>query len=140
TTCAKDGDRIRTFIFEQKGTAIMPNPPFSASSASTAIRQAGGLKRHMLALILLAPLAMPPVALAQDSVASVVAARSLERQEGFIPFYWDEAEGRVLMEISVFNEDVLYYVSTATGGGSVELPLDRGLMASKVIHFQRSGS
>src|SRR5690606_26078065 len=40
----------------------------------------------------------------------------------------------------VFNEDVLYYVSTATGGGSVELPLDRGLMASKVIHFQRSGS
>ncbi|MFB2351759.1 hypothetical protein, partial [Priestia megaterium] len=30
-------------------------------------------------------------------------------------------------------------VSLASGGGSVELPLDRGIVDSAVIHFQRVG-
>lgn len=61
------------------------------------------------------------------------------RVDGFIPFTWDAARGRVLMEISAFDQDVLYYVSLASGGGSVELPLDRGIVDSAVIHFQRVG-
>lgn len=63
----------------------------------------------------------------------------LARAEGFIPFYWDAAHGRVLMLISLFDRDVLYYVSAASGAGSVEMPLDRGILDSSVIHFQRSG-
>lgn len=58
---------------------------------------------------------------------------------GFIPFYWDASEGRVLMEISAFDQDVLYYVSAATGAGSVELPFDRGIMENSVIRFERAG-
>lgn len=63
-----------------------------------------------------------------------------ERKDGFIPFIWDAAKGRVLMEISLFDQDILYYVSAATGGGSVELPLDRGILESMVIHFVRAGN
>ena len=63
----------------------------------------------------------------------------IERQEGFVPFYWDEDEGRVLLEIPAFNEDVLYYVSAASGGGSVELGLDRGILSSVVVHFEKIG-
>jgi len=44
------------------------------------------------------------------------------------------------MEIPVFDQDVLYYVSAATGPGSVEAPFDRGILKDLVIHFQRSGS
>ncbi|WP_374571690.1 zinc-dependent metalloprotease [Phenylobacterium sp.] len=63
----------------------------------------------------------------------------LKRTDGFIPFYWDAARGRVLLEISQFDTDVLYYVQAATGGGSVELPFDRGVLDSEVIRFERVG-
>jgi hypothetical protein len=78
---------------------------------------------------------------AQQPPASRIADRTggLERADGFVPFYWDAARGRVLMEIPVFNRDVLYYVSAASGGGSVEMSFDRGIMGSSVIHFHRSG-
>jgi hypothetical protein len=64
---------------------------------------------------------------------------SLQRNDGFIPFYWDAASGRVLMEIPAAGEDILYYVSAASGAGSVELPFDRGILTSGVIRFERSG-
>ena len=78
---------------------------------------------------------------AQQSPASNIAERTagLQRTDGFVPFYWDPARGRVLIEIPRFNEDVLYYVSAASGGGSGEMSFDRGIMGSSVIHFHRSG-
>ena len=63
----------------------------------------------------------------------------LTRTDGFVPFYWDAARGRVLIEVPVFDQDVLYYVSAATGPGSVETPFDRGVLKDLVIHFERSG-
>ncbi|MGE0359219.1 MAG: zinc-dependent metalloprotease [Vicinamibacterales bacterium] len=72
---------------------------------------------------------------------ATLAARTtgLVRQDGFVPLYWDAARGRVLIEVPAFDRDVLYYVSAASGAGSVELPFDRGILATEVIHFQRSG-
>jgi hypothetical protein len=63
----------------------------------------------------------------------------LSRADGYVPFYFDGARGRVLMEIPVFDQDILYYVSAATNPGSVEAPFDRGIIFSSVIHFERSG-
>ena len=62
-----------------------------------------------------------------------------QRADGFIPFYWDAARGRVLIEIPAFGEDVLYYVSAASGAGSVEMPFDRGILSNGVVRFERSG-
>ena len=78
---------------------------------------------------------------AQQPPATNIAERTggLQRTDGFIPFYWDAARGRVLLEITDFGRDVLYYVSAATGAGSVELPFDRGILSSIVIRFERSG-
>jgi hypothetical protein len=75
----------------------------------------------------------PPAARLADRTAG------LQRTDGFVPFYWDAARGRVLIEVPAFGQDVLYYVSAATGAGSVEMPFDRGILASQVIHFERSG-
>jgi len=63
----------------------------------------------------------------------------MQRHDGFAPFFWDSVHGRVLLEVPVFERDVLYYISAASGGGSVELPLDRGILRSVVVHFLRSG-
>jgi hypothetical protein len=78
---------------------------------------------------------------AQQPPAARIAERTagLQRTDGYLPFYWDNARGRVLLEIPAFDADVLYYVSAASGGGSVEMSFDRGIMGSSVIHFQRSG-
>ncbi|WP_420141821.1 zinc-dependent metalloprotease [Sphingomonas sp.] len=86
----------------------------------------------------------PVAALAAPSPAgsSATAAKSLAglpRADGYVPFYWDAAEGRVLIEVPVFDQDVLYYVSAATNPGSVQVPFDRGIISSSVIHFQRAG-
>jgi hypothetical protein len=78
---------------------------------------------------------------AQQVPSASVAERTagLQRADGFVPFYWDASRGRVLMEIPAFNQDVLYYVSAASGAGSVEMSFDRGILGSSVIHFHRSG-
>ncbi|HEY0267368.1 MAG TPA: DUF5117 domain-containing protein, partial [Rhizomicrobium sp.] len=79
-----------------------------------------------------------PVPAAGDPPAKHGAA-GLTKADGYVPF-WFDPKGRVLMEIPVFNEDVLYYVSAATNPGSVEAPFDRGIIFSSVIHFERSGA
>ncbi|MEZ5286430.1 MAG: DUF5117 domain-containing protein [Vicinamibacterales bacterium] len=90
-------------------------------------------------LLLLTLVSLP--AAAQQAPAARIADRTggLQRTDGFVPFYWDEARGRVLIEVPAFGEDVLYYVSAASGGGSVEMSFDRGIMDSTVVHFERSG-
>ena len=60
----------------------------------------------------------------------------LDKRDGFIPLYWDGAKDTMLFEVPAFGEDVLYYVSTAHGLGSVELGLDRGVTTQTVIRFQ----
>jgi hypothetical protein len=95
----------------------------------------------MLRVVLVALLLLPAVVDAQQAPAARLAERTggLQRTDGFVPFYWDAARGRMLLEIPAFDQDVLYYVSAASGAGSVELPFDRGILGSSVVHFQRSG-
>lgn len=93
--------------------------------------------------VLILALLCPLVASAQQTPppAATIAARTagLQRSDGFVPFYWDATRGRVLLEVPAFDNDVLYYISAASGAGSVELSFDRGILRSTVIHFQRAG-
>jgi hypothetical protein len=86
----------------------------------------------MVAIFSAAGLAQPAATLAEQT-------KGLTRLDGFVPIYWDAGRGRVLAEVPVFDRDVLYYVSAASGAGSVELPFDRGILVTEVVHFQRSG-
>ena len=98
------------------------------------------MRRATLSLLITVVLTAPAID-AQQAPAARLADRTggAQRADGFIPFYWDTARGRVLIEIPAFGEDVLYYVSAASGAGSVELPFDRGILTSGVIRFERSG-
>jgi hypothetical protein len=98
------------------------------------------MRRLALSTVVAAALCMSAIE-AQQPPAARIADRTggAPRADGFVPFYWDTSRGRVLIEIPVFGEDVLYYVSAASGAGSVELPFDRGILSSGVIRFERSG-
>lgn len=64
----------------------------------------------------------------------------LQKIEGFIPFYWDAATGKMWMEISRFNAEIIYQVSLATGVGSNPVGLDRGQLGdTRIVYFERIG-
>jgi len=64
----------------------------------------------------------------------------MERHPGYIPFYWDEKEGKVWLELSRFDEEFLYVNSLTAGIGSNDVGLDRNQLGStSVVKFQRVG-
>ncbi|KPF74868.1 hypothetical protein IP88_07570 [alpha proteobacterium AAP81b] len=78
------------------------------------------------------------VMLAVPALAQAPAARpAATRLDGYVPLL--VANGKLSLEIPAFGSDVLYYVSAASGGGSVELPFDRGVLEAQVIRFERAG-
>ena len=82
----------------------------------------------------------PATSLFAQRASTSVDVSSLERHDGYLPYYWDAARGRVLFEISKLDEDLLYFIGVAKGIGSVELGVDRGASyASTVIYFERVG-
>jgi hypothetical protein len=67
-------------------------------------------------------------------------ASATQRLEGFIPLQWDEQSGKLLMEITRFNEEMIWQVSLAAGVGSNPIGLDRSqLGATHVVRFERVG-
>ena len=78
--------------------------------------------------------------LMDTALVALAAAPALAQDAAYMPVSIDAAKGRVLLTIPALDTDILYYVSLASGGGSVELPLDRGTMDSSLIHFRRVGA
>ena len=66
--------------------------------------------------------------------------RQWTRLDGFVPMYWDELAGRLYLEISRFDQELLYQTSLPAGLGSNPIGLDRGQLGStSVVTFQRVG-
>jgi Met-zincin/Domain of unknown function (DUF5117) len=65
----------------------------------------------------------------------------LKKMEGFFPLYWDEAAGRLWMEVSKLDTEVLYSTGFGAGLGSNDIGIDRGALAgSRVVKFERVGT
>ena len=86
-------------------------------------------------------MAMPVIAQEKQQDKTIGARTAgLQKLEGYVPLYWDAANGKMLMEISRFNVEFLYQISLPTGVGSNPLGLDRGqLGGSHVVRFERIG-
>ncbi len=64
----------------------------------------------------------------------------MQKLDGFLPLYWDEASGTLLMELARFDTDLLYVTGLETGVGSNDIGLDRGQGGSvQVVRFERVG-
>lgn len=95
-------------------------------------------------VVLLAWLCFTGVTTAQNppTGARTIADRvaNLRKLDGFMPLYWDDATGRLLLEIATFNREFLYQVSLAAGVGSNPIGLDRGQIGpTAVVRFERIG-
>ncbi|GAB2584720.1 zinc-dependent metalloprotease [Spirosoma areae] len=65
----------------------------------------------------------------------------MERNAGFLTYYWDAKKGKIWLEISSFDTEFLYYPTLAQGIGSNDIGLDRGRLGQEhVVKFQRSGN
>ena len=85
--------------------------------------------------------AQPAAAPAKATPASIeTKTAGMQKLDGFVPLYWDEAEGRVYLEIVRFGVELLHANGFASGLGSNDIGLDRGALAgSRIVTFERVG-
>ncbi len=66
--------------------------------------------------------------------------KDLKKYGGFFNFYWDENTGKIWLEISRLDSEILYVTSLPAGLGSNDIGLDRGLLGGeKIIKFSKVG-
>ena len=64
----------------------------------------------------------------------------MEKYEGFFDFWWDEAEGKIWLEIDKLDQEFIYVNSLAAGIGSNDIGLDRSQLGNtRVVKFERIG-
>lgn len=89
---------------------------------------------------LLLLLLLPLYSVAQSIPSIEEKTKGLQRTDGFIPFYLDENNGKLWLEISRPNQEVLYCTSLPAGLGSNDIGLDRGSLGSQqIVRFIRNG-
>lgn len=66
--------------------------------------------------------------------------KGMEKHEGFFNFWWDDAEGKIWMEVDKLGQEILYVNAMAAGMGSNDIGLDRGQLGStRIVIFDRIG-
>ena len=66
---------------------------------------------------------------------------NLEKQDGFITFYWDNTKGTILFELEKLDSEFLYVNSLPRGIGSNDLGIDRGRIAGeRILRLERQGN
>lgn len=64
----------------------------------------------------------------------------LKKYPGFMEFYYDEKQDKVLLLIDKFNTELLYVESLTAGVGSNDIGLDRNKLGGEhIIKFERRG-
>ena len=78
----------------------------------------------------------PPAKAAPPSIEAKTA--GMQKLDGFLPLYWDEAEGRLYLEIARFGVEMLHSNGFASGLGSNDIGIDRGALAGSRIVIVRA--
>jgi len=90
-----------------------------------------------LALITLLVLTVSSVLLAHTSEQQL---NQMKKYTGYFNFYWDNATGKIYLEIDKFDSEFLYVTSQPGGLGSNDVGLDRNSVGgAKIVKFQRIG-
>ena len=98
------------------------------------------MKRFCFLLFVIAPaMAWAQTVPVPNPIAA--ATEGMEKMDGYLPFYWDAKRGKIWLEISRFDVELLYYPTLAQGVGSNDIGLDRGRLGQEhVVKFQRTGN
>ncbi len=100
--------------------------------------------RFRLRLVTLLLFLVPASTAAQDSGGGLPSIEektaSMREIDGFVPMYWEASSGKLWLEISRWDTDMLHMTGLASGLGSNDIGLDRGALAgSRLVRFQRVG-
>lgn len=88
--------------------------------------------------ILIIALFVPFSLFSQPSISEKTQGMTL--YEGYFDFWWDEAEGKIWLEIDKLGQEVLYVNALAAGMGSNDIGLDRGQLGdTRIVIFDRVG-
>jgi len=94
------------------------------------------MQRKLLFLFLLAPLSV----LSQKLPTLEEKTSGFKKYDGFVSFYWDEAAGKIWLDLNRLDSELLYVTSLPAGLGSNDIGLDRGLLGeTKIVKFMRTG-
>lgn len=65
----------------------------------------------------------------------------IKPQKGFFTYYYDDAEGKVFLEIKNLEKEFIYVHSLKSGIGSNDIGLDRGqLGGTSIVKFKKAGN
>lgn len=93
-----------------------------------------------LAALTLTLLFFISTAFAQDIPSISEKTKDFTKQEGYFTYYWDQAEGKIWLEIDKLDQDFLYVNSLTAGVGSNDIGLDRNQLGdTRVVYFERRG-
>jgi len=84
----------------------------------------------------------PSLAGRTDTTVRTIAARTagLDKQDGFLPIWIDQKQGKLLLELPRDSMRVLFFATMATGLGSNPIGIDRGADGpAHVMRFDRNG-
>ena len=80
---------------------------------------------------------------ASQAATSASRLEGLKRNDGFLPYYWDEKKGVLLLDLSTtaMQREFLYFTGLASGVGTTEMFADRSTIgAGQLCRFRRVGS
>ena len=93
-----------------------------------------------LSLFLATPVVAQPARPAGKPPSVEDKTASMKKLDGFLPVYWDEAEGKLYLEVANFGVEILHFNGFAAGLGSNDIGIDRGALAgSRIVMFERVG-
>ena len=92
--------------------------------------------KFSLLLVLLLPL----LAQSQKLPGLEEKTKGMKKYEGFLDFYWDDATGKIWLDINRLDSEFLYVTTLPAGLGSNDVGLDKGLLTSnRLVKFTRVG-
>ncbi|MBS1919895.1 MAG: zinc-dependent metalloprotease [Bacteroidetes bacterium] len=66
--------------------------------------------------------------------------KDLKKYEGFFNFYFEQATGKIFLEVDKLDSEILYLVSLPAGLGSNDIGLDRGIDGpGRIVKFVKEG-
>ncbi len=67
--------------------------------------------------------------------------KGMKAFHGFFDFFWDEANGKIFLQINKLDTEILYQTSLPAGLGSNDVGLDRGILGNTtIVKFTRTGN
>ncbi len=83
---------------------------------------------------------LPVFIFAQPLPSIAEKTKGLTKVDGFLPYYLDEQNGKLLLEVNKLDTEILYVMSLPAGLGSNDIGLDRGLLGGgRIVKFSKIG-